>query len=113
MDLNTGANVHFLGLVVPVGLESNGHAIPPVRVNVSESIAANLDHSLREHMWLHVQVHMVFPRVVKSLSLDGEQAGLIQLAESLCFNERVQHFINYKSIHNFESKPLNALQNSQ
>ena len=65
MDQHTRLDVHLVVLVVPMRLESDRNTVPSVRVNVPQSITANLDDALCKHVWLLVQVHMVLVWVVE------------------------------------------------
>jgi hypothetical protein len=66
-------NIELVVLTVPVGLESNRHAIPSVGVDVSQTIATHSDHTLCEHMRFLVEVDVVLARVVESHSRELEE----------------------------------------
>ena len=65
VHLNASAHIKLTNLCVPVSLESNRHAFPAVRVNVSQSVSAHLDDALGQNVGLLIQVHVVLPGVVE------------------------------------------------
>ena len=62
---DASADVGVVLLVVPVGLERDGDAVPPLGVDVSESVAAHLDDPLGHDVGLLGQVDVVLVGVVE------------------------------------------------
>ena len=62
---NASLDAEVVVLVVPVRLEGDGDTIPALRVDVAQTVAANLDDTLGHDMGLLVQVDVVLVRVVK------------------------------------------------
>ena len=86
MDQNTGFDVHVVVLVVPVRLEGDRHAVPPVRVNVTKPVAANLDDALGHDVRLLVEVDVVLVGVVKGAQ--GAHRG--KLVDAHLFGHRLE-----------------------
>ena len=87
MDQHAGLDIHVLVLVVPMRLKSDGHAVPPIRVNVAQSVADDSDDAFGQHVRLLVQMHMALSRVVESphLQLASERFSICD--GSLRFDE--------------------------
>ena len=62
---HTGPDVHLVIFIIPVGLECDWHAIPSVRINVTEAIAAALNNAFGHNMRLLIQVNVVLIWVVE------------------------------------------------
>ena len=65
MDQHTRLDVHLVVLVVPVRLEGDGNAVPPVWIDMPQSVTAHLDDALCHHVRLLIQVHVVLVWVVE------------------------------------------------
>ena len=87
MDKDASFDVDGVVLSVPVGLESNGDAIPSVWVDVTQSVAAGSDDSLCQQVRLLLQVMMMSIRVVERSSLESTHDGSLLGHEA----ERAEH----------------------
>jgi len=68
VNQNASFNIEFVVFTVPMGLESDRYSIPPVGVNMSQTITTNSDNALSEYVGLLVQMNMVLSRVVETHS---------------------------------------------
>lgn len=53
VDEDACFNIDLVILTVPVGLERDGHSVPPVRVQMSKSFSNYLNNSLCQYVGLH------------------------------------------------------------
>lgn len=55
VDQHACLDIGVTGLTVPVGFEGNGHTVPSVWIDVSQSLTNYLDDSLGQHMGLYLE----------------------------------------------------------
>ena len=92
VNVHAGGDVHVAVLGHPVRLERDGHPVPPVRVDLAQTVPAHADDSLGQHVGLLVQVNVVLVRVVKSTLLDSDDRRRIHShRDSLRFSKAGQH----------------------
>ena len=89
VDQNASLNVKLVVLIVPVGLECDGHAVPAVGVRLAETVAADADHALRQDVGLLLKVDVVLAGVVEGAE---SERGTVERAHTLNFREALQHF---------------------
>ena len=65
MHHHTGFDIDLIVFIVPVRLESNWNSIPPVWVNMTQSITAHFNDTLCKNMRLLLQMMMVLVWVVE------------------------------------------------
>ena len=65
VDQNAYLDVHVIVLVIPMGLEGDGDAIPAVRICVAQAVTADLDNALGHDVRLLVQVDVMLIGVVE------------------------------------------------
>ena len=90
MDEHARLDVHLVVLVVPVRLECDRHAVPPVGVDVAQALAANLDDALGHHVRLLVQVNVVLVGVVE-VAHGAHRGNLLQTHLLRHLLEHLQH----------------------
>ncbi len=93
VDKDASLDIKLILLVVPVGLESDWHAVPSLRVDVSESVAATLNDSLGHHVRLLIQMDVVLVWVVEASHGAHVHQTVLQSDRSLHRLEAIgQHF---------------------
>jgi hypothetical protein len=65
--------IHVVVFVIPVGLKSDWHTIPPVWIYVSEAVTDHANYASRKNVRLLVQMHVVLVGVIKSGRLKSKQ----------------------------------------
>jgi len=66
VNQNASFNIKLVVFTVPMGLESDRYSIPPVGVDVPQTISTHSDDALCEKMRLLVQMNVVRKWVVES-----------------------------------------------
>jgi hypothetical protein len=89
VNKNARLHIKFVVLVVPVRLESDRHALPPVGVRLAQTVAAQPDDALGQDVGLLVQVHVVLAGVVEGAQ---GQALTVDAGETLGLKEVLHHF---------------------
>lgn len=54
VDKDTRLDIHVVIFVIPMSLKSDGDTIPPVWIDVSQTIADNIDYTPCKDVWLLV-----------------------------------------------------------
>ena len=94
MDENACLNIHVVVFVIPVGLKSDRHTVPPIWIYVPEAVTDYADYASSKNVRLLVQMHVMLIGIVKSRGLEGKKRCSTHGRKFLKLAEARQHFIN-------------------